>query len=166
MGEKIRPRNIDLFEDNSEGITLDFIKNRFSNSIVHEGTGINQTVLLLVILTAAKFNSIVSIEEPEIHLHPKSQSKLAKIIMRISKNENKQVIFTTHSEHMLYPFLASVASKRRGSLKKEDLAIYYFEEDSWGGNQVYPLEINEQGQIKGGLKGFWDTDLETLSEFL
>ncbi|MGI0064927.1 MAG: DUF3696 domain-containing protein [Nitrosopumilaceae archaeon] len=166
-GKRVRPRNVDIFEENArEGITLDFLKNKFSNSIVHEGTGINQTVLLLTILTGSDRGSIIGIEEPEIHMHPKAQSKLAKIIMDISKLHSKQIMFTTHSEHMLYPFLASVASRRRGSIKAEDLAIYYFEEDDYGGTNVNRLRVNEHGQVNGGLKGFWDTDLDALSEFL
>ena len=43
----------------------------------------------------------------------------------LGKTQDKQIIFATHSEHMLYPFLASIASKQENSLKPSDVAIYY-----------------------------------------
>ncbi len=111
-------------------------------------------------------DSIIGIEEPELHLHPKAQSKLSKIIMRMAHSHKKQIIFTTHSEHMLYPFLASIASSEKDSLKIEDLAIYSVNQnDDANYSIVEPLPINEHGQIKGGLKGFWESDLEVFEDF-
>jgi len=78
--------------------------------------------------------------------------------------EKKQILFTTHSEHMLYPILANIAKK--GGLRKEDVAIYYFDLDKEGKSTIENLEINEHGQIKGGLKGFWDVDANAMLDIL
>jgi len=142
---------------------VDFVKKGFSNAIVNEGTGPNQVILLLSIILGVPNGSIIAIDEPEIHLHPNAQSKLAKIIMRISREENKQIIFSTHSEHMLYPFLAAVSDKK---IKPNEVSICYFDQNENGSPRVERLEINEHGQLKGGLKGFWDADIEAFSEFL
>ena len=40
------------------------------------------------------------IEEPEVHLHPKAQADLASVLVEEAKADNKQVIMTTHSEHV------------------------------------------------------------------
>ncbi|MCH8915948.1 MAG: DUF3696 domain-containing protein [Thaumarchaeota archaeon] len=106
------------------------------------------------------------IEEPEINLHPKSQSKLAKIILDISLRKNQQIIFTTHSEHILFPLLTSVASKKENSLRKEDLAIYYFDTDEKYHTTYEKLEIDDYGRIKGGLRGFFEEDIDSLNEYL
>lgn len=166
-GKSIRPRNVDLSRlTDVPGVTLDFVKEGFYNAIIHEGTGPNQVILLLATLLDSEEGSTIAIEEPEIHLHPKFQSSLAKIIIEIAKSQSKQIIFTTHSEHMLYPFLASIASKNKNSLLINDVAIYYFEYPTAKlESKVEKLGINEHGQISGGLKGFWESDLEIFKEF-
>lgn len=167
IGNKtIETRNIETFGQDLSRVTLDFVSKEFSNAIIHEGSGLNQLVLLLAILVDAPKKSIIAIEEPELHLDPASQSKLINIILEEVKNEEKQIIFTTHSEHMLYPILAQI-SKEDGILTKEDVAIYYFNLDDEGKlTEIENLEINEHGQIKGGLKGFWDIDANTMSEII
>lgn len=47
-------------------------------------------------------NNIILIEQPELHLHPELQKIASEIIYRLSKKN--QVIFTTHSPHLLYNF--------------------------------------------------------------
>lgn len=54
-------------------------------------------------------NSIILIDEPELSLHPKWQSKIIKVYERIGKNN--QIIIATHSPHIL------------GSVPKENLII-------------------------------------------
>ncbi len=165
-GKTIRPRNIDLRDtENSQGVTLEFIKNGFANAISNEGTGSNQAILLLCIIAGTPKGSVIAIDEPEIHLHPSAQTKLARILLDIVKKDDKQIIFTTHSEHMLYPFLASIKSKSENSLSPNDVAVYYFDHTDEGIAKVEKLPINEHGQIKGGLKGFWEEDLNILEEF-
>lgn len=54
-------------------------------------------------------NSIILIDEPELSLHPKWQSKIIKVYERIGKNN--QIIVATHSPHIL------------GSVPKENIII-------------------------------------------
>ena len=145
-------------------ISLMFSKGEFASSIANEGGGINQLVLLLTILSGSPRRSIICLEEPEIHLHPAMQSTLMKQILKIMIKEDKQVILTTHSEHILYPFLAAVS---KGELRPEDLAIYYFQiENKKSESLVEKLDVNDKGQIKGGLKGFWDATVEAMSDLV
>jgi len=164
-GKKIRTRTHD-FPD-SKGVALEFIKEGISNAITNEGTGPNQAILLLTILVGTRKKSVIAIDEPEIHLHPAAQTKLAKIMIDLGLDEDKQILFTTHSEHMIFPFLSSIASKKDKSLSLNDLAIYYTTIDERTHTTNFEeLKINESGQIEGGLKGFYDADLELLEEFL
>lgn len=164
-GKTIRPRILDSPSGDHQ-ITIEFVKNGFATALSNEGTGPNQAILLLYILASTPNNSVIAIDEPEIHLHPKAQTRLAKIMMEIAKKQSKQIIFTTHSEHMLYPFLASVASKNKNSLKKEELRVYYFDQDPENlVSTCEDLSVNEHGQLKEGLKGFWEADSEMFQEF-
>ena len=66
----------------------------------------------------------ILLSEPEAHLHPKAQSDLAEIFIKVWQKEQKQFLIETHSEHILTAFLNAVA---KGKLSKNDFSIYYFE---------------------------------------
>jgi len=168
IGKGIRTKTVRSFRKQQEGtdITIEFVRGNFANSIINEGAGPSQLVLLLAILAISKNNSIIGIEEPEINLHPKGQSELAKILLDIAITKNQQIIFTTHSEHILYPLLTSVASKKENSLRKEDLSIYYFDSDENYHTFSEKLEVDDYGRIKGGLRGFFEENIESLNEYL
>lgn len=163
-GKAIRTRNVDLSSSETQGVTLEFVKNKFANSIVNEGTGPNQVILLLTILVGSPSGSVIGIDEPEIHLHPKAQSKLVELMIEISNKDHKQLIFTTHSEHMLYPFLAKIAGKQHIDPSKVIVNSFYQNEN--GLSKIETLPINEYGQIKNGLKQFWETDFEMFSKYV
>ena len=107
-------------------------------------------------------NSTIFIDEPEISLHPASQSKLSSTLVKISDKDNQQMIITTHSEHVLFGFLDAILQKR---LKSNALKVYYFERIE-GLTKVTPLEVTETGGIIGGLKGFFEADMKHLDNFL
>ena len=168
--KRIKTRNVPTHnKDNKEvtNVTIEFLENDHYNSIMNDGSGTNQVILLLTLLGITPKGSILGIEEPEIHLHPKAQSDLAKILIDVSKKDNKQLIFTTHSEHMLYPFLTSIASKDENSLTMDDVGIYYCEKDSkTKQSSITPLEIDKNGMIFGGLKGFFESEINALNEYM
>jgi predicted ATPase len=133
-------------------------KTPFSN----EGTGANQIPFLLIPIGLAPHNHTILVSEPEAHLHPKAQSDVAKLLLKIQRQEHRQFFLETHSEHILHAFLNAVAS---GELPKEELAIYYFE-NVHGTAEVKRLEVDDQGRVKGGLPGFFDQSLREFREQL
>ena len=61
------------------------------------GTGVHEVVILAAAATLLE-NTILCVEEPELHLHPLLQKKLVKYL---ADSTNNQYFFTTHSAHLL-----------------------------------------------------------------
>jgi predicted ATPase len=131
-------------------------------SLMNEGFGVNQLIYLFHQLKNAKPNATIFVEEPEIALHPSAQSAIASTLVDVALHDHKQLIITTHSEHVILSMLEEVAA---GRLQPHLLKVYYLEKQG-GVTEVMPLEVNERGELKGGLKGFFEADMEHLRKFL
>lgn len=93
-------------------------------NIMSEGFGANPLVQLVYQLVAAPSNSLILIEEPEIHLFPAAQKRLVIELIKFAKSENKRLMITTHSPH-LYATLSQFKETHDDEVK-----IYFFERDS------------------------------------
>lgn len=132
-------------------------------SLLAEGSGTNALVHLLFELARAENGATVLMEEPEIHLHPGAQAELASVIAGEAKASNKQVIMTTHSEHIAGRLLIEVAE---GKLAPDDITIYSFEKDDDGICSASEIEVSENGQVAGGLRSFFQTDLDEMRRYV
>ncbi|GHV63435.1 hypothetical protein AGMMS49587_13460 [Spirochaetia bacterium] len=96
--------NIDSFKINTlvEGLISETIvteKNR-NISIMNVGFGISQILPLIVNVLLCHKNSICIIDEPEVHLHPSLQTRLADFFVEMIKL-GKKLIVETHSEYII-----------------------------------------------------------------
>lgn len=64
------------------------------------GFGISYSLAIIVALLISKKGSLVVIENPEAHLHPRGQAKLGELISKAARN-GAQIILETHSDHVL-----------------------------------------------------------------
>jgi len=133
---------------------------RTTCELVNEGFGVNQLAFLLAKSLRSDVR-LVGIEEPEIHLHPSAQRKLAQELVRIKTEESKHFIITTHSEVFVTAFLAEVA---RGNLRPEEIACYLATKDSKEA-RFERQRVDEHGGIEGGLRAFMESELEDLKVF-
>ena len=79
-------------------IILTVDKNEFA--IPQLGTGVSQVLPILVICLSAAPGSTIIIEQPELHLHPKMQSRLADFFIAMALS-GRQCLIETHSEYMI-----------------------------------------------------------------
>ena len=133
-------------------------------SLVAEGFGTNALVQLLFELARAVEGATILMEEPEIHLHPKAQAELASVIVEEAKASNKQVIMTTHSEHIAGRLLTLVAERK---LTPDEVAIYSFEKDPETGIcSANEIEVTPRGQVQGGLGAFFEADMDEMRRYV
>jgi predicted ATPase len=117
--------------------------------------------MMIPIALAQPFETIC-IDDPEAHLHPKAQCDLASLLIRIYREEHKQYIIATHSEHILFRFLTALAKKE---ITKEEIALYYFEKRD-DTAEIRRIEIDEYGRVSGGLPGFFEHNIENMLDYL
>ena len=82
---------------------------------------------------------IIIIENPEIHLHPLSQSRLCEFLYFVSHGD-RQVIIETHSDHFFNAIRAGIATNE---MKKEDILIEFFKLGSDNCTREYDISIGE-----------------------
>lgn len=133
-----------------------------SVNLLHEAFGLNQLVAPLLWLGKVPRGAVIGIEEPEIHLHPRAQGALCNVFVEVATDERKQLMLTTHSEHILMGLLTAVAD---GRLQPDDLAVYEFRREG-SVARAKRLEVNGHGQVQGGLRGFLEVDMEEIGNLI
>lgn len=128
------------------------------------GTGNGFLLKVCVMCLAAQPGDLLLIENPEIHLHPAAQSRLAKLFAHLSA-QGVQLIVETHCEHLINRLRYEVY---RRTLPAEALIIFY--------KQAYDqpferLHLNQRGHYcdEHGVErrfppGFFDSTLSELLE--
>ena len=117
--------------------------------IVNEGGGINRVAFMLAAIAAAKKESLLLIEEPEADLYPRVQYDLAKALIG-AISEEKQLLITTHSEHLVLGLFDAIAT---GRIRGDDIIIYYFTKEG-DVTKVSPIEVDRKGRPRRGIPGF------------
>jgi predicted ATPase len=128
------------------------------------GFGVSQVLPVLVQLFYAPANSIIIMEQPEIHLHPRAQSALADVMINAikageDKPRNIQLIVETHSEHFLKRLQRRIAED---VLPKEDVAAYFANNDKKPAT-LCELELDLFGNILNWPKDFFGNDMEDIA---
>jgi len=132
-------------------------------SPLNVGFGLTYVLPVIVAILKAKAGDLLIIENPESHLHPMGQSKIAKLCAMAVAN-GVQIIIESHSDHFLNAI--RVATKQE-IIFPDDSVIYYFskKQDSLE-TQVEQIKVNQDGSIDNYPKGFFDQFDNDLDELL
>ncbi len=126
-------------------------------NIADVGFGASQLLPIIVQGFYAPLGSVMLIEQPEIHLHPKAQATLGDLLMEVVKAGDRQIIVETHSEHLLARIQRRIAEQK---FSHEQVAIYYFEPTP-NGTKIHRLELDKYGQLVEPIpEGFFEEGLE------
>lgn len=130
-------------------------------SLPDVGFGVSQVLPALVQAFYCPPESIVWMEQPEIHLHPQVQAALADaFICAVQAYEggrprNVQLIVETHSEHFLNRLQRRIAEE---ALTPSDVAIY-FARGAPAGAQLEELQVNDRGDITNWPDNFFGDEM-------
>ncbi len=117
------------------------------------GFGLSQILPLLIADLQIGKKGLLLVSQPELHLHPSSQSRLGDYFCENYLKFDKSYLIETHSEYLINKFRILVA---KGILKSTDVKIIHFENDGWH-SSVYEIEFGAKGQLKNAPKDFFET---------
>jgi predicted ATPase len=115
------------------------------------GFGVSQVLPVLILCYYAPEGSILILEQPEAHLHPKAQTELADVLIDAVTNRNIQIILESHSEYLLSRLQRRIAEKEIASV---DTALYFCEIND-GTSQIERLDVDEYGNIRNWPQDFF-----------
>jgi len=117
------------------------------------GVGISQ-VLPVVVAAQDDRASIVSIEQPELHVHPAVQVGLGDLFIDGAIERGLSFLLETHSEHLILRLLRRIKENTEGSLPDgasavtpDDVNIVYLEKGQDGGVIAHSIGVDANGKF-------------------
>ena len=126
------------------------------------GAGISYLIGLIILGLFVDNDSVLIIENPEIHLHPKAQSDLADFLCFIA-NAGVQVIIESHSDHIFNGIRKSVF---RTTISNNDAKIHFFKMNERNLSENHLIRLNDKGKILDYQEGMFDQFDNDLDELL
>ena len=118
-------------------------------TIADVGYGINQLLPVIIEGIASQEGSILCVEQPEIHLHPRLQANIADLMIDTIADEpgkRKQWIVETHSELLIRRIRTCIA---QGDISPSDVSVLYVDPDDEDceGSAIKELRLDGNGRF-------------------
>ncbi len=129
---------------------------------VHTGFGLTQVFPIVVAALSAKYDDLLLIENPEVHLHPAGQAQMGVFLAEVAA-AGIQVLVETHSDHVLNGIRRAV---KAGILEPEAAALHFFSARTEDAPQVQTPTLDAEGGVDFWPAGFFDQfdrDLSVLA---
>ncbi len=125
-----------------------------NQDLTHVGVGVSQVLPILVMSLLADRDTTLIFEQPELHLHPKVQTRLADFFLSVVLT-GKQCLIETHSEYLINRLRYRAAAEGDGNRVTNNLKLYFVEKTG-GSSSFREVKVNEYGAILDWPEGFFD----------
>lgn len=126
------------------------------------GFGISYSLAIVVAILSASPGAVLLIENPEAHLHPKGQSKMAELLC-LAAESGIQLIIETHSDHIFNGLRKSIASH---TISTNKVKVHYFSTNDQNTTKTSEILISERGRILNHIDGLFDQFDNDLDELI
>ena len=183
LGEFEIPYEIDVIKDSGdihltgERLLVELIDKRTATrvSLADVGFGISCVLPIIVEGVASREGSVICVEQPELHLHPRLQAHVANLMVATSADEpgkRKQWIVETHSELLQLRLSALIAAKEHDfRIEAKDVSILFVsppdEVDDTLGSTIRDLNALDDGELgEDWPPGFFDESTEEMMKII
>ena len=129
---------------------------------IETGFGLSSTLPVIVALLDPTPGTVI-IENPEIHLHPKGQSELGKLIAR-SVSDTKQVILETHSDHIIDGIRVATANS---DIIAKNVSFVFVSRDSYEKEStIKKITVDQAGNLSEWPKDFFDQSIVDAKDLM
>lgn len=114
-----------------------------SQKITNVGYGVSQ-ILPLVVEPLTSIKTMFTIQQPEVHLHPKAQAAYGSFIFSSTAFTKNMYIIETHSQYLIERYRYTLAKNNENNPESQ---IVFFEHSS-SGTTATPLNLLENGHFE------------------
>lgn len=123
--------------------------------------GSRQALTFITQIFWSKPGTTLVIEEPEISLHPESQTLLPMLFAEAA-SRGVQIMITTHSPFVILELWKPVSENK---ILARDIAVYHVEKGG-NGSHAKSLALSPDGHLKEWIPSFSSTETKLLRDFL
>ncbi len=122
-------------------------RNGYEDHLADAGFGTVHALALVTLLHKAPPESVVLLEQPDLHMHPEVQARLADLLLSIAEQRKLQLIVETHSEHLITRLQLRIAEIESAYATPENIGMYVCDANAKG-STAERLNIDTYGQIR------------------
>ena len=128
------------------------------------GVGVSQALPVILNCLLSKHEDLLLFEQPELHLHPALQQRMADFLLTFVR-AGRQILVETHSEHLVNRLRTQVAADETN--QTGNLIKLLFAEQSDGITNYRESEINEFGGVSEDWpEGFLDLSARSAQDLV
>ncbi len=131
-------------------------------SPVNVGFGIPYVLPVIIALLTCKKGSLIIIENPESHLHPKGQTAISELIA-VAAQYGAQIICESHSDHIINGI--RVAAKER-IIDHSKITVNYFQKNDELNTEAVNINVDSNGNLNQYPDGLLDEWGELMSKLI
>jgi len=122
------------------------------------GFGASQVLPIVIQCVKAEPDSLVIVEQPELHLHPRAQAALGDLFISVALRDvdsRPRFMLETHSEHLILRLMRRMRNTAKGRLPSgvpatspTNVGVYVVNRDPERVlSQLHCMEISQEGQL-------------------
>lgn len=130
--------------------------------LTHVGVGVSQVLPIVLTSLLSEEGDVLIFEQPELHLHPKVQTRLSDFFIAMALS-NRQCIVETHSEYMINRLRLRIAQNEKQRVMDSSTVI--FVQKQHGQTNFRDVDITKYGSINDWPDDFFDqtqAEVETI----
>jgi len=153
-----------LGQNGTSTFKINILYNGLPMVLPNVGYGVAQALPLLIEILNSK-ETLISLQQPEVHLHPRAQAAFGDFVFDSCKKDKNRFLIETHSEYMIDRFRQAL-NKARSKTKNPTAQVLYFERNKKG-NKITAIPIANDGMYEKALpksyeRFFLNEELNTL----